>query len=1018
MIGRAPSRVTTEPRPTTQVWTIIVTGNGRAFCTGADVSEISGDGRVLYDEPYLSTFAAMGGPAGGDPTVSHDGQADPRRGQRHLLRRRPRLGHDRRHRDRVRSRRVLRSARQHRPGVGARGRAPRRVLPTNIAMRMALMGRHERMSAQRGVRPRARLRGRRARTPRRAGARDRRHRQPQRTARRARHAPRDPQRARPPALRGRGPRRGVPRARRAHRRRARRDRRPSSRSASPKWRASERSYETIIYETSRRSRRDHHAQSARGPQRVRSHDVQEIRDAWQRIKDDTGVHAVVLRAAGDRAFCAGLDTKKPYGQPDDVWNHEDPGELLSPKWQKVWKPVVCAVQGICTAGAFYFFNESDIVICSDDATFFDSHVTYGLVSAIEPVGLMRRGRTRPRHCASRSAATTSESPRDTALRISLVTEVVDVANAVGAAHEIAAAIARKPTAATQGTVRAIWESLDRPYRAAMEQGLPTPASATRSGRPRWPRPGPTGPSRGSADGHAACPSSASASRDGARPRSGRAGVRVRTAAGTPGARLARPTADAVAARVEPGARVGVLLRNRPAAGRSAARRLLRAGACVVAINPGRGDDRVRDDLATSMCRIARRRTRRPRSSSAPSSRRAPSRSAASSSAPSTLEGVPPGSVSTTRAVARPGVAVEMLTSGTTGPPKRVPLTLRDLPARARRGEALRDATRPTDVRLRSGVVDRQLAARAPRRPVPGAAVRERRSIVLPAREVPRRRVGRCGAPPPPEHGRASYPPRCAWCSTPISIATDLASIRSVVSGTAPLIPDDADAFHREVRRAGAHLVRGHRVRRRASPAGTSPTTSSSGPRSAAASVGRTPGCELRVVDAETGTALGPGRGRVCSRCKARQLGDALEWTRTTDLARIDADGFLWILGRADQAIIRGGFKVLPDDGARRARARSARCSVPRSSASPTPGSVQVPVAAVELRADAGPVAAADLLAGAVAASWPATRSPTNCGSSRPCPGRESGKVDLTRSARALFAASADTEHVSAEERWT
>jgi acyl-CoA synthetase (AMP-forming)/AMP-acid ligase II len=35
--------------------------------------------------------------------------------------------------------------------------------------------------------------------------------------------------------------------------------------------------------------------------------------------------------------------------------------------------------------------------------------------------------------------------------------------------------------------------------------------------------------------------------------------------------------------------------------------------------------------------------------------------------------------------------------------------------------------------------------------------------------------------------------------------------------------------------------------------------------------------------------------------------------RTTDMARIDADGFVWIVGRADQAIIRGGFKVMPDD---------------------------------------------------------------------------------------------------------
>jgi enoyl-CoA hydratase/carnithine racemase len=196
----------------------------------------------------------------------------------------------------------------------------------------------------------------------------------------------------------------------------------------------------------------------------------EMRAAWRMVKDDPAVHAVVVRAAGDRAFCAGLDTNKPYGQPEDVWNHEDPGELLSPKWQQVWKPVVCAVQGICTAGAFYFLNEADIVICSDDATFFDSHVTYGMVSALEPVGLMRRvglGETLRIALSGNDERVTAA----TALRISLVTEVVPRADLWARAHEIAAGIARKPTAATQGTVRAIWESLDRPYRAAMQQGL-------------------------------------------------------------------------------------------------------------------------------------------------------------------------------------------------------------------------------------------------------------------------------------------------------------------------------------------------------------------------------------------------------------------------------------------------------------------------------------------------------------------------------------------------------------------
>jgi enoyl-CoA hydratase/carnithine racemase len=197
------------------------------------------------------------------------------------------------------------------------------------------------------------------------------------------------------------------------------------------------------------------------------HQMQEV---WRRVKADERVHAVVLRAAGERAFCVGLDTTKPYGQPADVWNHEDPGELLSPKWQKVWKPVVCAVHGMCSAGGFYLLNESDIVICSTDATFFDSHVTYGYVSALEPVGLMRRiglGETLRMALMGNDERVTA----DTALRIGLVTEVVERVHLWSRAHDMAAAIARKPISATEGTVRAIWESLDRPYRAAMQQGL-------------------------------------------------------------------------------------------------------------------------------------------------------------------------------------------------------------------------------------------------------------------------------------------------------------------------------------------------------------------------------------------------------------------------------------------------------------------------------------------------------------------------------------------------------------------
>ena len=58
---------------------------------------------------------------------------------------------------------------------------------------------------------------------------------------------------------------------------------------------------------------------------------EEMAEAWRIVKLDDSVNAVVLRAAGDRAFSAGLDIKTPFGQPANVWNHEDPGRVPQPE---------------------------------------------------------------------------------------------------------------------------------------------------------------------------------------------------------------------------------------------------------------------------------------------------------------------------------------------------------------------------------------------------------------------------------------------------------------------------------------------------------------------------------------------------------------------------------------------------------------------------------------------------------------------------------------------------------------
>jgi acyl-CoA synthetase (AMP-forming)/AMP-acid ligase II len=77
------------------------------------------------------------------------------------------------------------------------------------------------------------------------------------------------------------------------------------------------------------------------------------------------------------------------------------------------------------------------------------------------------------------------------------------------------------------------------------------------------------------------------------------------------------------------------------------------------------------------------------------------------------------------------------------------------------------------------------------------------------------------------------------------------------------------------------------------------------------SVGRAlPGMQIRIVSSETGESLQPGETGLVEALVPR-IGP--EWTRTNDLGYVDKDGFLFLEGRADDTILRGGFKVFPTE---------------------------------------------------------------------------------------------------------
>src|SRR3546814_5349457 len=67
--------------------------------------------------------------------------------------------------------------------------------------------------------------------------------------------------------------------------------------------------------------------------------------------------------------------------------------------------------------------------------------------------------------------------------------------------------------------------------------------------------------------------------------------------------------------------------------------------------------------------------------------------------------------------------------------------------------------------------------------------------------------------------------------------------------------------------------------------------------------------QVKITDVETGEELERGQIGILN-LKSPRIGP--DFIKTTDLASFDTDDFLWIHGRADEAINRGGFKILPE----------------------------------------------------------------------------------------------------------
>ncbi len=211
----------------------------------------------------------------------------------------------------------------------------------------------------------------------------------------------------------------------------------------------------------------------------------ELRQVWTALRSNDDVRAVVLTGAGEKAFCTGIDrgesivnyledptgekrSRATSGRVSTPFMFNDPGEFINPKQNDLWKPVVAAVNGMACGGALYMLGESDIIIAAEHATFFDPHVSYGMVAGFETVHLLQK---LPFGEMLRIALLggNERMSAQRALQVGLVSEVVAADELLDHALWVAKAIAASPPLAVQGTLRAAWLAHEVTRREALAQ---------------------------------------------------------------------------------------------------------------------------------------------------------------------------------------------------------------------------------------------------------------------------------------------------------------------------------------------------------------------------------------------------------------------------------------------------------------------------------------------------------------------------------------------------------------------
>ena len=186
---------------------------------------------------------------------------------------------------------------------------------------------------------------------------------------------------------------------------------------------------------------------------------QALSEAWTRVRDDHAVRVAVITGAGDSVFSAGADLKSWIGRDIDLggfWQTQR-GMLLN-RGMEVWKPVICAVNGLCLAGGMTLLMATDIRVSAADASFSIAEVKRGEIAANG--GTQRILDQMPYAIAMEMLLTGDAIDAETAARWGLINKVVPKGQHIEGALEYARRIAANAPLAVQAAKELALRSRD------------------------------------------------------------------------------------------------------------------------------------------------------------------------------------------------------------------------------------------------------------------------------------------------------------------------------------------------------------------------------------------------------------------------------------------------------------------------------------------------------------------------------------------------------------------------------